>query len=1066
MKSNAPWSVKGIAKDTRETAKEAARKEGMTVGEWLNTVIHQARNEESQSGGEISGIQVNDIVSAIEQLSHKIGSQEQKTERSVEHLSRNLRGIIDRIQTLETTAKNQSDTNRVDNSGNRDFEESLVKRLAILEQKTSDNQRIDALRALEKAVGQVAAQFDTAQKATVARIEANETDLSDLGMQLAKIDANIVTLTEQNTQSQPAPQLNEELSASISALDNRLGSLEGSQNTGAITDPDFAERTGKRLRVLGDEIKRSGDQVRSLETLISRLADQIDAAEQRSSDGVQKVTETITTLSEKFSEAQKNQKESSQASTLDQAFLTKEIAKAVNSSNQDLENRIAFIQDTIDTRFNQVQENTPQTASPIISVIDPSQEKTAHDQSHKELAPQTSPSIDALGLEGQEDNREANLGIDTQNIAHSEAADPKTALDQPDTALDQPVASASATGSLYEDDQEEELVEDNFDNIFDDFALDDDTEDKTPHQEDSITAQSDESEFEPIAHANHLSEFCGNQDTHQTDANFDTEQISAEINEILNGSAPQRSTQPHVEPVKDAAKRMPEAQQSEAFDDYIDDIGPFPATEETIARPRASAPSSPAPHRTTQELNPVFDDEFSSSPDHGNFDQPTHTGDLAKSNPAPASVETTQEHIAAPRQKPAPTQTAGKLPRTAEGKIDVARLTPKQKAILAARAQKKRQEAAAQARHARSQYQSYDERNEIQDEGTSVLSKVTSLFKRGPKNDDAFDREQVPQSKKKIPTPSPQIDDADRATDFRAAKRRDKAARYVEGNFLFRNGKPTKVFLTIAGILLLCLIFLVAKPFLNKPQPTRSRQTSRTLSTTPSAVKNVPGPALTEPNSSSETQIPPVKPLLEAPSVDGEAVVRPRQLFLESMAILEGGEDGPGAEAAFNNIQKSASLGYPPAQFQLGEFYKNGLHTEQNAGRARTWFQRAASGGNVYAMHRLGYLFAEGEGGSADITTAIEFFEQAANFGFVDSQYNLGAIFDPGAGNDPQGIQNVEKAYKWYALAALNGDNQAGNKAADIASRLSSAQKVNLDQEIASWRAQPVNVSANENLSN
>ncbi len=42
MKSNIPWSVKGIDPEAREAAKVAARKAGMTLGEWLNSLILQS----------------------------------------------------------------------------------------------------------------------------------------------------------------------------------------------------------------------------------------------------------------------------------------------------------------------------------------------------------------------------------------------------------------------------------------------------------------------------------------------------------------------------------------------------------------------------------------------------------------------------------------------------------------------------------------------------------------------------------------------------------------------------------------------------------------------------------------------------------------------------------------------------------------------------------------------------------------------------------------------------------------------------------------------------------------
>jgi localization factor PodJL len=43
MKPGLPWSVKGIEPDVREAAKLAARRSGMTLGEWLNsTILEQA----------------------------------------------------------------------------------------------------------------------------------------------------------------------------------------------------------------------------------------------------------------------------------------------------------------------------------------------------------------------------------------------------------------------------------------------------------------------------------------------------------------------------------------------------------------------------------------------------------------------------------------------------------------------------------------------------------------------------------------------------------------------------------------------------------------------------------------------------------------------------------------------------------------------------------------------------------------------------------------------------------------------------------------------------------------
>src|SRR6202020_1572046 len=41
MKSGGPWNLRGLRPETREAAREAARRSGMSVGEWLNSVIAQ-----------------------------------------------------------------------------------------------------------------------------------------------------------------------------------------------------------------------------------------------------------------------------------------------------------------------------------------------------------------------------------------------------------------------------------------------------------------------------------------------------------------------------------------------------------------------------------------------------------------------------------------------------------------------------------------------------------------------------------------------------------------------------------------------------------------------------------------------------------------------------------------------------------------------------------------------------------------------------------------------------------------------------------------------------------------
>lgn len=284
MKSSAPWSVKGIKRDARETAKEAARRHGMTVGEWLSQVIYAAGDPES-SDGEIEGIKTSDLVTAIEHLNKRVIGAESRGAAAIDDLARNIGASLERLQRLERTHPTE---------GSPAIEERLQK----LEAKAGDRQRIDALRALEKAVGQVALQYDNAHKSTVARLDSTERQVQELASRLD--DAGTVERGE--------PAGLAALKETVAGLSRHLEQAERiaaeaakmKSEAGDSVDAEFVERTGARLRILGDEIKRGGDQIRTLEGLIKKLSDQIDAAERRSSEGVQKVAETISELRSQF----------------------------------------------------------------------------------------------------------------------------------------------------------------------------------------------------------------------------------------------------------------------------------------------------------------------------------------------------------------------------------------------------------------------------------------------------------------------------------------------------------------------------------------------------------------------------------------------------------------------------------------------------------------------------------------------------------------------------------------------------------------------------------------------
>src|SRR3546814_16312638 len=69
------------------------------------------------------------------------------------------------------------------------------------------------------------------------------------------------------------------------------------------------------------------------------------------------------------------------------------------------------------------------------------------------------------------------------------------------------------------------------------------------------------------------------------------------------------------------------------------------------------------------------------------------------------------------------------------------------------------------------------------------------------------------------------------------------------------------------------------------------------------------------------------------------------------------------------------------------------------------------------------------EGGTQDSAAAASWFRKAAQRGVVDSQYNLGQLYQAGSGVP----RDLAQAYKWFSIAASDGDGPSRAAAVDLA---------------------------------
>ncbi len=164
------------------------------------------------------------------------------------------------------------------------------------------------------------------------------------------------------------------------------------------------------------------------------------------------------------------------------------------------------------------------------------------------------------------------------------------------------------------------------------------------------------------------------------------------------------------------------------------------------------------------------------------------------------------------------------------------------------------------------------------------------------------------------------------------------------------------------------------------------------------------------------------------------------------------------AEAAIW-FDAAAERGSAPAAFQLGSLYEKGVGVDRDAAEAITLYRKAARAGNVSAMHNLAVMLANGaDGGTPDFAEAAKWFRAAADHGVADSQFNLAIMHARGAGVDA----DLAQSYKWFAIAARNGDPEAANRRDEVTEALSKADLDRGRKLAADWEAETPLPAANQ----
>ena len=302
MSSGAPWSVKGIDPRARSRAKSAARREGLTLGEWINRVIldesadtdpdtpQWERNLEGFPGfgrgrSDDDEAALRDMV---ERLTERIENTEEKSASTLNGVGQSVAALARHFESTKSQFSTESEQTRAAVERARSSAEKLAERVKSLEE-AETAMSPETVKAFETAFGKLATRLYRTETDTGQRLdeteylarqaaEAAESATKTLTERLAEIEQRTRRFDETALHTSAREKKTGEalygLHGALERLRSRVDAAENLTNDAASALDEAVARIDGRLRAveLRAMTNGSGDFDRRFDELSNDLA--------------------------------------------------------------------------------------------------------------------------------------------------------------------------------------------------------------------------------------------------------------------------------------------------------------------------------------------------------------------------------------------------------------------------------------------------------------------------------------------------------------------------------------------------------------------------------------------------------------------------------------------------------------------------------------------------------------------------------------------------------------------------------------------------------------------------
>jgi localization factor PodJL len=318
MQPELPWNVAGIPPEAREAARAAARREGLSVGEWMTRRILRgfpdAEEENGRSAWRSPIVEQAPARTAeppplpsareTEEMLARVSRSESESQNAYKAIDQQLRAVARRLETAE---HNQTENNRAMtqaatqiNIAAREqaqaFEQmsgnvtALAERLARVERQSQTDGMKEAIKALHQGLSRVADQIAQTANQSASQIASLAGNVDSLASQVAEAHAKADAAIGAGTQG---------LEQHLAALDERIRVVERTAYSSASA-LDHTMENVERLKAEKDsaeaELRQHSAAMAQMKEVFDHLGARISASESENAGAIGRIEEAVSRL--------------------------------------------------------------------------------------------------------------------------------------------------------------------------------------------------------------------------------------------------------------------------------------------------------------------------------------------------------------------------------------------------------------------------------------------------------------------------------------------------------------------------------------------------------------------------------------------------------------------------------------------------------------------------------------------------------------------------------------------------------------------------------------------------